>query len=151
VIRDGQYLSHAQSELALGDRLLQQVDALVETALMNHCISRIACHVEHFERRTELLRPSAQLAPIDARHDNIGQQEVNHRLILQKHSECGLRAGRRQHAIVEITQYIRDVGPKFGVVFDHQDGFRLALDDRFIRIILLSVSGAVISRELHSD
>ena len=59
-------LSHAQSELGLGDRLLQQVDALVETVLMNYCISRIARHVEHFERGTELLRPSAQLAPVDA-------------------------------------------------------------------------------------
>src|ERR1700742_911109 len=66
-----------ERQFRLCDRLLQQIDAIVEPALMNNGVSRIASHVENFEPEAYLCRAPSEFAPIDSGHHDIRQQEID--------------------------------------------------------------------------
>src|SRR3569833_2414429 len=66
-----QYLTDFECELGLSDWLLQEIDPFIQSSLVNHCIPRIACHVQNIEMRSYLLGTPSQLATVYPGHNDV--------------------------------------------------------------------------------
>ena len=133
-----QHFADAARELGLRDRLLQQLDAFVEPALMHHGVARIAGHVQHRKIGPQLLRAPAELAAVDPGHHHVGEHQIDAAVLLQQDGERALRVAGGQHAIVQTTQKLGQVAPQVGIVLDDKDGLAtLGLGHKVLAPIVL--------------
>lgn len=97
--------AHAHSQLRLGYRFLQEVDTLIETALMDDGVPGIAGHIQNPYPRAKMLGFPRQLATVPARHDDVGEQQIDWSLGSQEfEGSVGVR--RSDDAIVQTPQYV---------------------------------------------
>jgi hypothetical protein len=76
---------------------------------------------------------SGQLATVPARHDDVGEQQIDRGVGSQK-LEGSFSVRRSDDAIVQTPQYVRQISTHIDIIFDNQNSFcSLRADDRLIR------------------
>src|SRR5262245_49583654 len=72
--------AHAHSQLRLGYRFLQEIDTFIQTALMDDGVPGIAGHIQDPYSRAKTLGFPRQLTTVPARHDDVGEQQIDRSL-----------------------------------------------------------------------
>src|SRR5688572_21780747 len=104
-------------------RLWQETDARLQDAVARYCVVRITRHVDDTGLRPVLNNPIADDPAAPARHDDVGQDEMN-RLRVCRACLDGFLCRRRDQDVV--AAFLEDALVQVAqteVVFDHQDRF----------------------------
>ena len=87
-----------RSERFRGERFVQERNPGLEDPMMDNGVLRIPRHVDYFERWPLLNKLLGQLRPAGARHDDVGQENVDGRIPLEE-SKGLVRVRRYQYGV----------------------------------------------------
>ena len=103
---------------------------------MNNRIARVPRHIQNGQARTKLLRLPTELSAIRTRHNDIGEDQIDWlRAIFQQQQRSFCACDCAGH-IAESTQYLGNICPQVGVIFNKEDDLAvLARGNLFIAYI----------------
>ena len=118
----GQHLADFVGELVAGEGFAEEFDTLVEHPAVRDDVGGVAAHEQAFHLRPVCLHLLGQVAPALARHDHVGDQQVDLAGVLGCQAQGLFRAVRRQHGVAKGFEEQRRGDADGLLVFDQQDG-----------------------------
>src|SRR5215207_3610000 len=101
--------TNAGCELALGDRLLKQVDPVVQAALMNDRVPRVPSHVDDLQIGCGFQRLCSELATVHAGHDHVCQKQIDRGFPISENLNGGVCIRRGDDPVPKAYQDVTDV------------------------------------------
>src|SRR4029450_8390390 len=89
---------------------------------MDDGVPRIAGHTQTPYPGAKTLGFPGQVATVPARHDDVGEQQIDWSLGSQEF-EGSVSVRRSDDAIVQTPQYVRQIRAHIGVIFHNQNNF----------------------------
>src|ERR1700691_2975493 len=109
-------------ELLAAQRLLNELNAGVETTLMHDGVARISRHEHDLQSRLALSRLVCQLTAVHARHDDVGQNQID-RLVLFEQPKSPVAVRCFEDVVTKPAEGLDDISAYILIVLDGQNTF----------------------------
>src|SRR5437867_1247912 len=116
-----EHITDFADELLRRERLLQERGPSIEDTSPHDVIVRVSRHEEHLQHRPQGAQLLAQHAPAHARHDDVGEHEMDRPLMLLSPPQRVPAIGRGDDLVAARLKNPQREPPQMLVVFDEED------------------------------
>src|SRR4051794_33802840 len=122
-----QYGPEAVGQIAFRYWLLYQSNPSIEPSMMNNCVPGISCHEQDFQIGTFFQCGNRQFLSIQARHNNVREQQIYLSTRIGDHVECCCRITHFDYMIIQRTEQIPNMLSNVIIIFDEENALAVAL------------------------